>query len=286
MNNYTKEQLKSARKADLYAFLLSNHTSLFKKEGDSLRMKDNHSISIKRGYTGYKDFETEETGNSIDFLENYLGYDHVKAVLALCGDDYAKYVAVNNDSYSVIDNISPSFPEPSRHGYKNLFAYLLNRGISSNVIQGLIDRKLIYQTQEKNNIVFVNYERDWGEVRGTYTYSNNNYKGIVKNSRKDGFWWFRTSKDASVAYICESSIDAISLYMLNSFEGNPIDAYYVSIGGVGKQAAINRIKSGIRTVIAVDNDAAGDECRKRNVELQYIIPELKDWNEDLVSLKK
>lgn len=283
MDNYTKEQLKSARKADLYAFLLSNHSSLFKKEGDSLRMKDNHSISIKRGYSGYKDFETDETGNSIDFLVKYLGYDNVKAVLALCDDTAA--VSVNFADVPHIDNIPPSFPDPSNNGYKNLFAYLIKRGIPSNVIQALIDRNLIYQTQENNNIVFINYDKDWGEVRGTYTYGANKYKGIVKNSRKDGFWWFRTSKDAAVAYICESAIDAISLYLLHCDEEQPTAAYYISIGGAGKQSAIDRIKKNIRTIIAVDNDDAGSECRKRNIELECLIPDLKDWNEDLLNKK-
>ncbi len=285
MENYTKEQVKIARKADLYAYLILNHSSLFKKEGDSLRMKDNHSISIKRGYSGYKDFETEETGNSVEFLVNYLGYDFVKAVLALCGDNIS--VPEMNISENVFtDKLPPSFPEPSHNGFKNLFAYLCNRGIPNDVIQGLIDRKLLYQTQEKNNIVFINHERDWGEVRGTYTFGDKKYKGIVKNSRKDGFWWFRTSKDAAVAYVCESAIDAISLYLLHCREEDPADAYYISIGGAGKQSAIDRIKKDIKTIIAVDNDEAGSECRKRNIDLECIIPELKDWNEDLVKKKK
>ena len=282
MDNYTKEQIKSARKADLYAYLLSKHSSLFKKEGDSLRLKNNHSISIKRGYSGYKDFETEETGNSVEFLVNYLGYDFVRAVLALCGNNSSIIEKIIPEK-EFNDKLPPSFPEPSHNGFKNLFAYLCNRGIPKDIIQSLIDRKLLYQTKEKNNIVFINYERDWGEVRGTYTFGTEKYKGIVKNSRKDGFWWFRTSKDASVAYICESAIDAISLYLLHCDEKDPVDAYYISIGGAGKQSAIDRIKINIRAIIAVDNDEAGSECRKRNVELDCLIPDLKDWNEELVA---
>ena len=69
-NNVSKEQVASARCADLYDFLIKYYDSKFKHEGDSIRPKDNHSISIKKGYHGYKDFSSGETGNSIDFLVN------------------------------------------------------------------------------------------------------------------------------------------------------------------------------------------------------------------------
>ena len=65
--------------------------------------------------------------------------------------------------------------------------------------------------------------------------------------------------------------------------GNDIDFLtgYISIGGVANDATINRISHGIRTVLAVDNDPAGDLCRKRHGNLETIIPTNKDWNEDI-----
>lgn len=57
--------------------------------------------------------------------------------------------------------------------------------------------------------------------------------------------------------------------------------YYISIGGAAKQPAIDRIKRQIKTVLAVDNDSAGQICRDRNSELPFILPVTKDWNEDL-----
>ena len=107
------------------------------------------------------------------------------------------------------------------------------------------------------------------------------FHGVVPNCRHDGFWWFRTSKDAKIAYVCEAAIDAISLYVLHKSQGNMDDAYYISIGGAAKQSAIDRVKKSMRTVIAVDNDPAGSDCRKRNAECECIIPMHKDWNEEL-----
>ena len=287
VNNVSKEQAASARCADLYDFLVKYHDSKFKHEGDSIRPKDNHSISIKKGYHGYKDFSTGETGNSIDFLMNHMGFDFISAVQALSDISTltptpAYHADVQQDSIGIVP---PEFPEPADGMYKNLFAYLRSRGISTGTIQMLVGQKIMYQEKSKNNIVFINKERDFAEVRGTYTFGKP-FHGVVTNSRHNGFWWFRTSKAALKGYICESAIDAISLYELHRIHGNKEEAYYISIAGVAKHPAIDRLKnSKLHIILAVDNDAAGQNCRNKNSDLEYIIPVHKDWNEDLQSLK-
>ena len=283
-SNVSKKQIASARHADLYAFLMKYHSSNFKTEGDSIRPKDNHSISIKKGYHGYKDFSTEETGNSIEFLTNHMGYTFVEAVQAL-SDVSAPAQQPTDVQQDGIENVPPKFPEPVNGMYKNLFAFLKNRSISTETIQKLVKQKLLYQEKSKNNIVFINMERDFAELRGTYTFGNP-FHGIVPHSRHDGFWWFRTSRNAAKAYICEAAIDAISLYELHKIQGNHEEAYYISIAGVAKQPAIDRLKKyKYKLVLSVDNDDAGQNCRNRNSDLEYIIPVHKDWNEDLQSLK-
>ena len=283
VNNVSKEQAASARCADLYDFLVKYHDSKFKHEGDSIRPKDNHSISIKKGYHGYKDFSTGETGNSIDFLMNHMGFDFVKAVQAL--SDVPAPAQPADAQQDGIRNIPPIFPEPVDGMYKNLFAYLRSRGISTGTIQMLVEQKKMYQEKSRNNIVFINMEKDFAEIRGTYTFGNP-FHGIITNSRHDGFWWFRTSKNATKGYICEAAIDAISLYELHKIQGKQEEAYYISIAGVSKQPAIDRLKnSKLHIVLAVDNDDADQKCRNKNSDLKYIIPENKDWNEDLKNLK-
>lgn len=287
-NNVSKEQTASARHADLYTFLMKHHSSNFKTEGDSIRPVDNHSISIRKGYNGYKDFATGETGNSIDFLKNYMGYTFVEAVQALSDTSVSASAPIHPAGYlqNGIRNVPPEFPEPVNGTYKNLFAYLKSRGIPSETIQMLISQKIIYQEKSKNNIVFINMERNFAELRGTYTFSKP-FHGIVPNSRHDGFWWFCTSKNATKGYICEAAIDAISLYELYRIHGNKEEAYYISIAGVSKQPAIDRLKnSKLHILLAVDNDAAGQNCRDRNSELEYILPVNKDWNEDLQALNR
>lgn len=48
--NFTKEQLLAARHTDLYTFLVKNHDSAFTHEKNSIRLKHNHSISIRKDY--------------------------------------------------------------------------------------------------------------------------------------------------------------------------------------------------------------------------------------------
>lgn len=146
--------------------------------------------------------------------------------------------------------------------------------------------KYCIRKKNRNNIVFINTERDFAELRGTYTFGKS-FHGVVPNCRNDGFWWFRTSKTASKAYICEAAIDAISLFELHRLHGKSEPAYYISIAGAAKQSAINRLKQAKpELILAVDNDAAGQQCRSRNPDLDYIIPKHKDWNEDLQALKR
>ena len=262
-NNVSKKLTAYARHADLYAFLVKYHNSDFTNEGDSIRLKSNHSISIKKGYTGYKDFATGETGNSIDFLKNYMGYNFVDAVQALSdvpASATAQLVDIQQDG---IRNVPLEFPKPVDGMYKNLFAYLKSRGISFETIQMLVGQKIMYQEKSKNNIIFINKERDFAEVRGTYTFGKP-FHGVVTNSRHNGFWWFRTSKAALKGYICESAIDAISLYELHRIHGNKEEAYYISIAGVAKHPAIDRLKnSKLHIILAVDNDAAGQNLQEQ-----------------------
>ncbi len=284
MYKFTKEQMKVARRTNLYDYMLRNHYDSIVREGNSIRLRDNHSISIKQGYCGYLDFATDEKGNSVDFLVRHLGYNLPDAVLALCGE-YDKTTQTPREVSLSEEQSRPIFPEPLNNSYRNLFAYLVKRGISRETIEVLLKQKLIYQEAEHNNIVFANKECDWGEIRGTYDIGDKKYHGMIANSRHDGYWLFGVENNPAVAYICESAIDAISLYELHRMNNEHTNNAYVSIGGVTKQDTVNRLNNMYNVVIAVDNDTAGEVCRERNNNCDSIIPINKDWNEDLVRAK-
>lgn len=285
MQHFTKKQMQAARKANLYDYLMCNHLSDCIKDGNSLRPKCNHSISIKKGYAGYKDFSLDETGNSVDFLVRYMGYDLDTAVFALSEQVASVFIAEAEREKELNIVVPVEFPKPLTGRWKQLYAYLQARGISVDIINLLVQQKIIYQSAERNNIIFINRERDFAEARGTYTYGKP-YHRIYKG-QADRFWWFKPWEGTvECVYVCEAAIDAISLYQLHTSSKEAQKAIYVSLGGVANQQTIDRLKrqpAGYKVVLAVDNDAAGEACRKRNNDLDYILPEGKDWNEDLLN---
>lgn len=317
----TKEQYKQACAVDLAAWLLEHHPDLVThKYGSVLLLADEH-VSVKDGYNGYMNFRTSETGNNIDYLMSYLEYTYPEAVTALLEfgeedtvtSDYGEY-----DQGSISVNTSQSrsiaLPTPANTA-RNVYAYLAGRGIPADVVEELIFWDRLYQSEQGNNAVFVTPEQDYCEIRGTNTYADRRCKNRnecehydcsehqwcqnaetcdqykadpfhgCRKSRPDRFWYLPCGKQPyQTIYICESAIDAISLYLLHREHLASDSSVYISIGGVANQRTINRIKShsyDAEVVIATDNDAAGDECRDRNKELKTIRPINKDWNEDL-----
>lgn len=284
MHYFSNDQMKHARKANLYDYLLQNHRTQVIREGKSIRLIGNRSVSIKCGYSGYMDFATGDKGNSVDFLIKYMGYALDEAVFSLCGESCAAdKTPLSLPEVVTREKCQPIFPMPAEGCYRQLFAFLTGRGIPDVIIQSLVDQQLLYQSREMNNAVFINKERDWAELRGTCTWAKKQFHGIAPNCRSDGFWWFRTNTAAEIAYVCEAAIDAISLFILHQRNGMTTPAYYISIGGAAKQPAIDRIKRQRRTILAVDRDDAGQKCREKNCELEYILPCQNDWNEDLMN---
>ena len=274
----TTEQIQAARRVDLYEFLKNHRPDDVVVEGNSLRLKIDHSVSIRRGYAGYKDFSSGATGNGVDLLVRYFGYTVPQAVAELTGGAPRVTTAAATVQPAVRFIKLP----PTAENYRRVFAYLQQqRKIPADVIQRLIDDRLLYQAAETNNAVFVNRNRDFAELRGTL--SEKPFHGVLKTS-SDRFWHFQGSPTAAgvrpTAYVCESAIDAISLYLLDRMYGRDTAAYYCSIGGAANYDTIDRIRRHANAVLAVDNDHAGDLCRERYPDLPYVLPDKKDWNDD------
>ncbi len=301
--NVTKEQIQAARKVDLHRFLLSHHPNEVLREGESIRLCCNHSVSIKEGYCGYTDFATGETGNAIDCLVNYFDYtlpDAVNALLADAGRAGTGTAAPTHDT-GAGTGTQASGKEPGKpfmlpeisDSNIEMSNYLSGiRGLSVYVVGDLmIDSKVIYQERTHNNVVFVNPERNFAEIRGTNP--KKPFHQVMYDDDPGAFWWFKKDglrSDATVAYICESSIDAISLYCIHRIYQNPANGLYCSIAGVANQKRIDRIKAGmgaagLPVVLAVDNDDAGEQCRQRNPDCNHATPpSFKDWNEMLLDI--
>ena len=281
----TDNIIRSARKADLYQFLSDFHGQEFFREGNSLRLRSKPSVSIRKGYSGYFCFSTGEHGNSIDFLTRYFNYSFPDAVMALASihtDDCCHMLrgsssdTLSDTGTAALSDAPPAADPP----FRRVYAYLVKtRLIPSVTVNRLFHEGLLYQDVPYGNAVFSSKCHDYYEIRGTLT-AGKPFHGCRRKT-PGAFWSFGDlSPGKKTAYICEAAIDAISLFELLKTQDRPVSAVFCSIGGVANQAAIDSIVSQYDAILAVDNDAAGNQCRLRNVSLPAMIPISKDWNQD------
>ena len=289
---FTKEQAYKARNADLASFLLQLDPVHYRRIGCSVRLIDpsrpkgrnvKGGFSAKSGASWWHDFSTGETKNAVNYLTERLNYSLEDAIKALSGETIEYHPAdirgYTQPPVSSMVAVPPIFPEPTAQKPRQMYAYLMHRGLSAGTIRQLEELGILYQSKEHNNLVFVNRERDFAEIRGTCSFGAP-FHSVIKN-QPDRFWYFCVGRPEKV-YVCESSIDAVSLYELRRKEGTIDNAVYASIAGVANQRTIDRIRTGkMEVILAVDNDAAGQACRDRNPDLKATIPIHKDWNEDL-----
>ena len=236
-------------------------------------MKSIPTICMKKGCGGFKNYATLETGNSIDFLVRYMNYDFVTAV--------SRLTATRNSAPQSTRIHDVSLPQRAKEDTA-IYRYLSGRGFTDEVIQKLIANGLLYQDVHRN-AVFMNASGDFYESRGTWPGKAFHQCG---KRTPDCFWSFVPDGTAEKAYICESSIDAVSLYLIHSRAGTEnCNSAYCGIAGVANQRTIERIQHWLPSVLAVDNDDAGEQCRQRNRGIPVLIPRCKDWNEDLMANK-
>ncbi|MBR1683495.1 MAG: toprim domain-containing protein [Clostridia bacterium] len=282
-----QELIRKARRTDLAEFLLAYHPDAVKRTGSCVYLREYDSVYTRFGFCGYTRFSTGEKGNSIDLLVRYLGYDFKRAVEVLTSSGMPNVSdpslsPSSTTSHAEAPSIQYERPQPDEQPYKRVVAYLLSRGIPEDTIRMLLSENLLYQEKGTGNAVFISRNQDFCELRGTIP--GVTFHGI-RRKYPNCFWSMKsTSGRVERAYICEGAIDAISLSVLHAMKGTSEAAAYVGIGGVTNQQPINRISKSVETIIAVDNDKAGQICREANARLQHIIPVYKDWNEDLQHL--
>ena len=281
MPRLTNKQIELARHANLYQFLLDNYPDDFSFRGRELRMVDNEYIAIQEDSGLFTDWSDGSHDNGVTFLMEFYGYYLPDAVTALL-DGYApeKYEKVTYDQptrgerqYKKAIEIPKRFSREPR----NLYAYLTKtRAIPKDIIDSLRNEDLLYQ-DVNNNLVFINYHKNCCEIRGTNTFAEPFKQTRI--TQPDRFWYYMPRKNPEKIYITESAIDAVSLFELLNRE----PAIYASMHGVHNQKVINRIKDDGRfhVILAVDNDIMGTVCRGMNADLESIVPEHKDWNQDL-----
>jgi len=296
-NRVGNSQIKCAKRVNLIEHLISNRPDIIVREsghsGRYVHPEHNSLVILDRGFMR---FSNGDTGDQIQFLENYCGLTFVEAVKELCGSYDKGIKTVLHEKERRTEEPRPYFNPPAmtKGIYKRVWSYLVTRrGIPSEIVKELIKGGLIYEEEKYSNCVFLSSVCDYAEVVGVgYT----EFKKIEAGSDSDGYWVIdkNIKKENTTVYVTESAIDAISLYTL-LLKYRPKENFAVASMGGLKQKTLDRIANEEykRVVIAVDNDVPGKEFAVKNIlkgEV-FIIPEttsasgekIKDWNDLLRS---
>mgnify|MGYP002510212950 CR=1 FL=1 len=286
---FTDEQLERACNIDL-ADMLRDQGEILKRRGRVYYWQRYDSTAIY-GNKWYR-HSREIGGGPIQFMQHFYDMDFIDAVKYLLnGEEGKSFVQTSKEPEP-----KPEFkmPELSKNMHRT-FAYLIKtRKIDADVIQHFVDEKKIQETQEYHNVAFCGYDEN-SEMKQMHlrsTIPGSRFFQDVEGSDKQ--YYFRHDGVDNKVYVFESPIDMLSYITLH--KENWQQHSYVCLGGVAMDALNNILKNHpqIDTVyLCVDNDIAGDKAVKRigekltekNIQWQRLLPENKDWNEDLVELR-
>ena len=298
----TKKEIHEANQIDLIEFLETECPDMVKYKNGNLVNADHDSLVIFSD--GYFRFSNGEAGSAVYYLHKYMDYSVSEAVKVLKA--FKSSVERTRTLVERPESFNHTFYRPISNALANeaVKAYLTEeRALSKNIINKLFDEGNIYSAsvrgQGKQYACFSNCKIDFYILQNT---EPNGTQKLIVSDCPHGFWFF-TSESRNTChdifdyykkqnenygyklplFVCESSIDAISLYGLTEERG-----IYVAMGGLKNGAFENIIKSfpnATEIVLAVDNDPAGDKfCKYKNYK--RIKPEAKDWNEDLQNKKR
>ena len=293
-----------AKSANLIDYMLINHPD---KVFTNYGVRDSEHDSLVLYPDSYCRYSTGEVQDSIYYLEHYQGYRWRDAVLELSAFAKENYDKPGTTAFDFGRRKIGRFFRPVETDHIELITdYLHNeRGISIDTVQNLIKIGKLYPATAsglgENFACFANESMEFYSLRNI---SSDGLPKLQYTKNSGGFWWFSPLEfmDSSKCtdslfpvtmplYLCESPIDAISLYELI-----PEHAIYAAMNGLKPNVALNIIqtfstcKNGDsenqrKIVIATDNDEPGNKFAEHfPVDLERQQPCLKDWNEDLIYL--
>lgn len=244
-------------------------------------LHDSCKVTLGKGWYWFS--RNQGSQNPIDFLMRYYGLNFKEAVHVI--DDYIQSSSRGSrECYCNKKEVSPNNnvvrpPVASERPWHELLEYLTRRRyIMPSIVDYLVKKGLVYQTAGYYaNACFINLKKNHWEVVGMHP--TRRYRQV---SDASNYWAYALGSKR--AYICESAIDAISLYELLDDK----EATYISIAGSVTRAKLIKkvVNEYSEVILAVDNDDAGNKIAAMYPNLRRIIPQNKDFNDDLTYHKK
>ena len=230
----SSDDILEARKMDLLTYLQNYEphelvrvapNTYCTREHDSLKISNGKWCWFSRGIGGK---------TALDYLIKVQDYPFTQAVETILGRTAARPPLI---SYR------QQIPEPPRDlmmpelnsNTKAVVKYLIGRGIHPEVIDYCLTHRLLFESRQYHNAVFVGYDKEgkarYAALRGTM----GSYKGEVTGSDKRYSFSITESRSAETVHLFESAIDLMSYATLLRMTGrNWKQDALLSLAGVYK----------------------------------------------------
>ena len=285
--HFTKEQRERARRTDLANFLISRGEKV-RKSGSEYEWFDGSQKVTIRGHLWYHQYE-QKGGDAVDFVRRFYNKDYAESVEMLlnnCGGQIITSPPTGKER-------KPFELPPRNDRMSRVFSYLLlTRGIDKDALFEFVRKKMIYESADYHNAVFVGYDSSGkprhAPKRGTVM--SNPYKGNVAGSQPEYSFHFNGTSDK--IFLFEAPIDMLSYISMH--KENWQEHSYAASCSVSDRVLFQCLKDNpnIKNVfLCFDNDEAGQTANKRiadklnsmNIKSEILIPIHKDWNEDILN---
>ena len=261
-----------------------------KKSGTENMWLDHGQKVTIRGNLWFHQYE-QVGGDAIDFACRFYGMDYPEAVQLMLSMGVS----------TVREKVEP-FPQkpleipPKHENMRRVYGYLIRRrGIDKDVLDAFAYRGLVYESADYHNAVFVGTDRE-GKPRHIHKHSTaaqGGFKGNALGSEPEySFHWIG---GGDTLFLFEAPIDMLSFITLHKHCWKSY-SFAAACGVSDKvlwQTLIDRPYI-TKACICLDNDEPGQKAAQRisktlgdkNICNKILVPTRKDWNEDLLFLRK
>ena len=260
MSSLTDDQIAAARSVDLLSYLQSHEPGAIRKSGPNeycLREHDSLKISNGKWFWFSRGLGSN---NALDFLVQVRDMEFKEAVETLANGRSAPAIFSAPRSPPEQEKPKPllCLPIPNQNNHRAI-AYLMGRGISKEVIDACISRRILYESRRHHNCVFVGRNAE-GKVRfACERGTSGNWKRDLDGSDKR----FSFAIPARIAgnttlNVYEAPVDLLSAASLRPKLWSL--QHHLSLGGVSARALDQYLSDHphIRCVnLCLDNDRAG-----------------------------
>ena len=210
------DEIMAARQIDLLTYLQQYEPNeLVKLDGGNYCTREHDSLKISNGKWHW--FSRGIGGRTaLDYLVKVKGMSFPDAVHQLTGGVFKNYTPPKQPPAPKERNLLlPEVTEDCEEVKK----YLQSRGIHPTIIDYCIANKLLFQTANYKNALFVGYDQSgkprYGALRSTFSA----YKSEATGSDKRYSFSIATNPTADTVHVFESAIDLLSYATLQLYEG-------------------------------------------------------------------